>query len=57
MRVFVDRSVIEVYMNGNAITKVAHVEPTARHVAVFAEGGTRAAERIDAWEMGSMWRS
>jgi len=57
MQIFVDRSIIEVYLNGNPITKVAFIAPSATGVAVFAEGGSCTLETIDAWKMKSMWES
>jgi beta-fructofuranosidase len=55
MHVFVDRSVTEVYLNGNAVTKVAYLGSAPRAVAVFAEGGGCRLESIDVWRMKSMW--
>lgn len=55
MRIFVDRSIVEVYVNGNAITKVAYIDPNARGVDVFAEGGQCTLVSLDAWTMASMW--
>ena len=55
MHVFVDRSVIEVYLNGNVITKVAYVGPVARGIDAFAEGGTYVLDDIKVWEMNAMW--
>ena len=55
MRIFLDRSIVEAYVNGNAITKVAYLDPKARGVEVFAEGGPCTAESIDVWQMASIW--
>jgi len=55
MHVFVDRSVIEVYVNGHAITKVAFVDPAAQNVEVFSCEGTCSVDQIGIWQMGSMW--
>ncbi|MHC4202614.1 MAG: glycoside hydrolase family 32 protein, partial [Planctomycetota bacterium] len=55
MHVSVDRSVTEVYLNGNAVTKVAYLGSAPRAVAVFAEGGGCRLESIDVWRMKSMW--
>ena len=55
MRVFVDRSVIEAYVNGNIITKVSYLDPDAQGVGVFAEDGNCVLESIDVWKMNSMW--
>jgi len=53
--VFVDRSIIEVYLNGNAITKVAISDPNARGVEAFTEGGSCTLESLTVWKMGAMW--
>ncbi len=55
MRIFVDRSIVEVYVNGNAVTKVAYLDPKAQGIELFAESGPCTAELIDIWEMASMW--
>jgi len=55
IHVFVDRSVIEVYVNGNAITKVAYLDPDAQGVDLFVEGGDCILESLDVWEMTSPW--
>ena len=55
MRIFLDRSIVEVYVNGNAVTKVAYLDPKARGVELFAKGGRCTVESIDIWEMTSMW--
>ncbi len=55
MRIFVDRSIVEVYVNGNAITKVAYLDPKARSVDLFAEGGNCTLVSLSAWTMASMW--
>jgi len=55
MHVFVDRSVMEVYVNGNAITKVAYLDLNAQGVDIFAEGGDCILESIDVWKMNAIW--
>ena len=55
MHVFVDRSLIEVHLNGNAVTKVAYLDPAAQDVAIFAQGGTCIVERLEVWDMNAMW--
>ena len=54
MQVFVDRSVIEVYVNGNAITKVAYLDPDSQGIEIFSEDGDCMLESIDVWQMESM---
>jgi sucrose-6-phosphate hydrolase SacC (GH32 family) len=55
MQVFVDRSVVEVYLNGNALTKVAYLDPSAQGLEAFADGGSCVLANATAWEMNSMW--
>jgi sucrose-6-phosphate hydrolase SacC (GH32 family) len=55
MQVFVDRSVIEVYLNGNAITKVAYLDPKAQGVKAFARGGSCIMEHAKVWKMTPIW--
>jgi beta-fructofuranosidase len=55
MQVFVDRSVIEVYLNGHVITKVVYLDPLAQGVHVFAEGGACVLGDAKVWTMDSMW--
>jgi sucrose-6-phosphate hydrolase SacC (GH32 family) len=55
MQVYVDRSVIEVYLNGNVITKVAYLDPNAQGVHAFAEGGACVLEDARIWQMNAMW--
>ncbi len=54
-RVFVDRSVLEVFLNGNALTRRMFVPAGDRGAAVFAEGGKCTAATLDAWQMKSAW--
>jgi beta-fructofuranosidase len=57
LRIFVDRSIVEVFANGRACV-TSRVYPS-RHdslgVALFAEGGAAEARSIDVWEIGSIW--
>jgi sucrose-6-phosphate hydrolase SacC (GH32 family) len=55
MRVFVDRSVVEVYLNGNALTKVTYLDPNAQGVEAFAEGGSCILDSATVWRMNPMW--
>ena len=57
MRIFVDRSVVEAYVNGNVITKVAYLDPSSQGIKIFAEDGDCVLESIAVWKMRSMWRS
>jgi sucrose-6-phosphate hydrolase SacC (GH32 family) len=53
LRVFVDRSVVEVFANGRQAV-VRRIYPTrrdSRGVRLFAVGGAATATRVDAWEL------
>ncbi len=54
LRVYVDRSVLEVYANGRqCITqRIYPVRPDSLGVAFFAEGGGARLRTVDAWDMG-----
>lgn len=57
LRVFVDRSVIEVFAD-DAVCLASRVYPTradADGLALIARGGKAIARSIDIWEMGSIW--
>jgi sucrose-6-phosphate hydrolase SacC (GH32 family) len=55
MQVFVDRSVIEIYLNGSALTKVIFLDPKALGIEAFATGGSCTLTGGTVWRMGSMW--
>jgi beta-fructofuranosidase len=57
LHVFVDCSVIEVYANTRACltSRVYPSRPDSLQVAVFASGGTVNIQRLDAWEITSIW--
>ncbi len=57
LRVFLDRSIIEVYANDLAVI-TARVYPDREDstgIALFAEGDPVRVERLDAWQMQSIW--
>lgn len=56
LRVFLDRSVVEVYANDGrvAVTKVVPFSNQARALSVFAEGG-EGGVNVDAWELRPAW--
>ena len=56
MHVFLDKSVIEVYVNGSALTRRVFSPADARGVDLFADGGQIKGVTVDAWQMKSMWR-
>ena len=65
LRIFLDRSVVEVYANGRAALTAGEEcleagEETAPReaapsVALFARGGEALASAVDVWEMASIW--
>ena len=57
MRVFLDRSIIEVYLNGCAYPARAFSPAGALGIEIFADEGTTTVQALDAWQMRSMWSS
>lgn len=55
LRIFVDRSIIEVYAGGRVMTKCALHDPAAQLIVPFAEGGEALLKEINIWQMKSMW--
>ena len=55
LRVFLDRSILEVYCGGTALTTRTFSDPKALGIDLFAEGGSVPLKRLDVWEMRSMW--
>ena len=57
LRVFVDKSVLEIYANGTAVL-TARVYPRNREgfaVSLVATGGTATARRVEVWPMKTIW--
>ena len=57
LRVFVDRSIIEIFANGKACL-TQRVYPTrsdSNGVAVFAEGGSATLKTADIWQLEPIW--
>ena len=56
LRVFVDRSVLEVFANDTAcITKTISLVGTNSHFSVRSEGGVATLKRLHAWPMKTIW--
>ncbi len=55
LRVFLDRSVLEVYAGGECLTRVIYPGPDDLGVEAFARGGTATVRRLEAWPMASIW--
>lgn len=55
LHIFVDRCLVEVYVNGNANTVSSWQDPAAQAVALFSTGGDCTLEKLEVWRMKSMW--
>jgi beta-fructofuranosidase len=57
LRVFLDRSVMEVFINDGkaAVTRVEYPEENDLAVGVFAENGKATLKSLDLWKMNSIW--
>ena len=57
MRVFVDRSSVEVFANDGlrVLTHCVFPKPTSDGVSLFATGGPARLVRLDAWSLRSIW--
>ena len=57
LHIFIDRSVLEVFIN-DGVTSVTRVEYPGENdlgVSVFAENGNATLKSLDAWDMKSIW--
>jgi beta-fructofuranosidase len=60
LRVFLDRSLIEIYANGGACCLTSRIYPTradSTRVGLFAQGGDAHLLRLEAWEMEAIAQS
>ena len=57
VRIFIDRSVIEVFANGSQFLTVRSYPQleSSKEVSVFARGGAARFENVEAWHMHSIW--
>ncbi len=57
VRVFLDRSVMEVFINDGreVVTRVEYPEKEDLGIAAFAEGGKATLKSLDVWQMKSIW--
>ena len=54
--VFIDKCVLEIYVNGIAcFTRAIYSPPEDLGLAVFADGPCPLIKSIDVWEMKSVW--
>jgi beta-fructofuranosidase len=58
LRVLLDKSVMEVFVNDgrHAVTRVVYPGEKDLAVAAFAESGDAAVTRVDVWQMKGIWR-
>ena len=56
LRVFLDRSVIEVFANDRqCLTKRIYPDPGSLGMAFYCWGGNASLRTLDVWEMASIW--
>jgi fructan beta-fructosidase len=55
MHIFLDRSIVEVYVNGNARTIRTFPDPESLGIEIFSQRGGATLKSLDIWEMKSMW--
>ena len=57
LRVFVDRSVVEVFANGchYLAKRIYPARPDSLGVQLFARGGKATVRSLDVWQMGAIW--
>ena len=51
MRLFLDKCLLEVFVNGHTASMVLSADPDDRGLDLFSEGGTATAQSLDIWEM------
>jgi len=55
LHIYLDRSIVEVYVNGTAYTARVFPPADARGVDLFCEEGVAVLESLDIWEMKPIW--
>jgi sucrose-6-phosphate hydrolase SacC (GH32 family) len=55
MRIFVDRSIIEVYLYGSSYTTRVFPSRPATGLGWFSTGDAARIDRLEIWTMDSMW--
>jgi sucrose-6-phosphate hydrolase SacC (GH32 family) len=55
MHIFLDKSIMEVFVNGHALSQRLFPNPKSVGLDLFAEGGQVRVESIDVWQMKSIW--
>lgn len=57
MRIFIDHSLFEVFVNGETFTGVFNGDPSQEGIRLFSEIGEATLHQLDFWEMTSAWES
>ncbi len=55
LRVFLDKSVLEVIYNGQSQTKRIYPDKLGKQIEFFAEGGEAKITKVDCWQMKAVW--
>jgi len=55
MRVFLDKSLLEVFVNGHSCSGLFKTDPKFIGLDLFSEGGTAVVKSLDIWEMKPAW--
>ena len=55
LQVFLDRTVLEAYLNGRCATRIISPEPRDLEVGLFSDGGEVRVRSLEAWPMRSIW--
>ena len=57
LRIFLDRSVIEVFVNGEVAmaARVYPSRPDSQGIRLFAAGGEARVKTLDTWQMSPIW--
>ena len=55
LRIFVDRSILEVYCGDAALTDRLYPDPSATGVDLFAEGGVAHVSTVSVWPLRGTW--
>ena len=54
-RVFLDRSLLEIFVNGHTCSGIFNSALTDTHIDLFCEGGSATLQSMDIWEMMPAW--
>jgi sucrose-6-phosphate hydrolase SacC (GH32 family) len=54
-RIFLDRSLLEIFVNGHTCSGIFNGAITDTHIDLFCEGGSATLQSMDIWEMMPAW--